>query len=76
MLADDGDPAEIQDAISVAAQTVDADDLADVGFSAQVVTAQLRSIAVDLLQATGLDHEQARRLLPPMQHGEMNHPDH
>lgn len=76
VLAKDGDSAQVRDEISGAARAVDAEELEDVGFSAQVVTAQLRSIAVDLLQATGLDHEQARRLLPPMQHGEMNHPDH
>jgi uncharacterized membrane protein YgaE (UPF0421/DUF939 family) len=66
VLAKDGDPAEVRDAIQDAANTVDADDLDHVGFSAQVVTAQLRSIAVDLLQATGLDHEQARGSLPSM----------
>lgn len=35
------------------------------GFSTNVITAQLRSIVVDLLQATGLDHEDATASLPP-----------
>lgn len=64
VLAGDGDPAGVREKIRTAAKTVD--DLDHVGFSAQVVTAQLRSIAVDLLQATGLDHEQARGFLPTM----------
>jgi uncharacterized membrane protein YgaE (UPF0421/DUF939 family) len=66
VLAGEGDAAEVREAIRAAARTVDADDLADVGFSARVVTAQLRSAAVDLLQATGLDHEKARGFLPSM----------
>jgi uncharacterized membrane protein YgaE (UPF0421/DUF939 family) len=66
VLASDGDPAEVRAAIGAAATTLDADDLEDVGFSARVVTAQLRSVAVDLLQATGLDHGQARGTLPSM----------
>ncbi|XVQ14021.1 FUSC family protein [Spirillospora sp. CA-255316] len=36
------------------------------GFSAQVVAAQARSIAVDLLQATGLGHQEALAVLPPV----------
>jgi uncharacterized membrane protein YgaE (UPF0421/DUF939 family) len=66
VLANDGDPAQVREAISAAATSLDADDLEDVGFSARVVTAQLRSVAVDLLQATGLDHGQARGTLPSM----------
>lgn len=66
VLADDGDPTPVRAAIRDAARAVDADDLENVGFSARVVTAQLRSIAVDLLQATGLDHGQARGFLPSM----------
>jgi uncharacterized membrane protein YgaE (UPF0421/DUF939 family) len=65
VLAGDVDPAEVRDAVRAAATTVDA--VEHVGFSARVVTAQLRSIAVDLLQATGLDHEQARSTLPPLE---------
>jgi uncharacterized membrane protein YgaE (UPF0421/DUF939 family) len=65
-LAGDRDPTDVRKAIRTAAETLDAGELEDAGFSAQVVTAQLRSIAVDLLQATGLDHEQARGFLPAM----------
>ncbi|NUR92459.1 MAG: aromatic acid exporter family protein [Nonomuraea sp.] len=36
------------------------------GFSSDVITAQLRSIAVDLLEATGLPHEDASAALPPL----------
>ncbi|MEU5862691.1 FUSC family protein [Nonomuraea sp. NPDC047529] len=36
------------------------------GFSAHVIIAQLRSIAVDLLQATGLEHEEASQALTPL----------
>ncbi|MFI6595446.1 aromatic acid exporter family protein [Nonomuraea sp. NPDC050536] len=35
------------------------------GFSTDVITAQLRSIAVDLLEATGLPHPDATAALPP-----------
>jgi uncharacterized membrane protein YgaE (UPF0421/DUF939 family) len=66
VLASDGDPTPVREALRDAARVVDGDDLDHVGFSAQVVTAQLRSIAVDLLQATGLGHEQARGFLPSM----------
>ncbi|TDV55224.1 FUSC family protein [Actinophytocola oryzae] len=64
MLAGDGSAAPVRESIRAAATGVD--DLADAGFSARVVTAQLRSVAVDLLQATGLSHERARGLLPTM----------
>ncbi|GAA2409326.1 aromatic acid exporter family protein [Actinomadura vinacea] len=36
------------------------------GFSTQVVAAQARSVTVDLLQATGLDFQDARAALPPV----------
>jgi uncharacterized membrane protein YgaE (UPF0421/DUF939 family) len=52
--------------IGAAATAVAADSLDHTGFSARVVTAQLRSVAVDLLQATGLDHDEARGFLPSM----------
>jgi uncharacterized membrane protein YgaE (UPF0421/DUF939 family) len=65
-LGDEGDLVDVREAVRAAAELVDADDLDHTGFSARVVTAQLRSIAVDLLQATGLDHEQARGFLPSM----------
>jgi uncharacterized membrane protein YgaE (UPF0421/DUF939 family) len=64
VLGDEPEPTDIRRAIGAAATTVNA--VAHTGFSAQVVTAQLRSIAVDLLQATGLDHENARGYLPAM----------
>lgn len=66
VLAEDVDPTDVREAVGAAAAGLDADDLEDVGFSARVVTAQLRSVAVDLLQATGLDHGQARGFLPSM----------
>jgi uncharacterized membrane protein YgaE (UPF0421/DUF939 family) len=60
----DASPAATRAALHAAASTVDDDSLAHSGFSAQVVAAQLRSVAVDLLQATGLRHDEARALLP------------
>jgi uncharacterized membrane protein YgaE (UPF0421/DUF939 family) len=66
VLGDETEPAEVREAIGEAAETVTAAAVAHTGFSAQVVTAQLRSVAVDLLQATGLDHEKARGYLPTM----------
>lgn len=36
------------------------------GFSANVIIAQLRSIAVDLLQATGMEHDEASATLTPL----------
>lgn len=65
VLGEDG-LAKVRAAVQEAAAAVDVDELDHTGFSAQVVTAQLRSIAVDLLQATGLSHEEARRQLPSM----------
>ncbi|WP_245647180.1 FUSC family protein [Microtetraspora niveoalba] len=38
----------------------------NLGFSANVALAQLRSIAVDLLQATGMDHDTASAALTPL----------
>ncbi len=38
----------------------------NLGFSANVTIAQLRSIAVDLLQATGMDHDTASAALTPL----------
>jgi uncharacterized membrane protein YgaE (UPF0421/DUF939 family) len=66
VLGDDGDPAVVREMVREAVESLDAHRIAHTGFSARVVTAQLRSVAVDLLQATGLDHEQARGYLPPM----------
>ncbi|MEU0487226.1 hypothetical protein ABZ260_49770, partial [Streptosporangium sp. NPDC006013] len=38
----------------------------NLGFSANVIIAQLRSIAVDLLEATGMDHDVASAALTPL----------
>ncbi|MER5418941.1 FUSC family protein [Streptosporangium roseum] len=38
----------------------------NLGFSANVIIAQLRSIAVDLLEATGMDHDAASAALTPL----------
>ncbi|MFC4855157.1 FUSC family protein [Actinophytocola glycyrrhizae] len=65
-LGTDGDVAEVREQVRMAATVVDAGGIEHTGFSATVVTAQLRSVAVDLLQATGLSHEQARGFLPSM----------
>jgi hypothetical protein len=59
-----GPTGAVRKALTEAAATVDEDSLAHSGFSGQVVSAQLRSMAVDLLQATGLRHDEARSLLP------------
>jgi uncharacterized membrane protein YgaE (UPF0421/DUF939 family) len=57
---------DVRDALGAAAAAVDTASLAGGGFSAQVVAAQFRSVAVDLLQATGLRHDEARAVLPPI----------
>ena len=59
-----GPTGAVRKALTEAAATVDSDSLAHSGFSGQVIAAQLRSMAVDLLQATGLRHDEARALLP------------
>lgn len=58
------DQGEVRQALGDAAGSIDAEILAGAGFSAQVVAAQLRSVAVDLLQATGMRHDDARAVLP------------
>ncbi|MEO3869202.1 FUSC family protein [Nonomuraea sp. B12E4] len=40
---------------------------AGLGFSAHVIIAQLRSLVVDLLQATGMEHEAATAALTPLE---------
>jgi uncharacterized membrane protein YgaE (UPF0421/DUF939 family) len=65
-LGGDGDLAAVREQVRTAATVVDAHGIEHTGFSATVVTAQLRSVAVDLLQASGLSHEQARGFLPSM----------
>jgi uncharacterized membrane protein YgaE (UPF0421/DUF939 family) len=58
------DVEDVRRGLAAAASSVDGDSLAEAGFSAQVVAAQLRSVAVDLLQSTGLRHDEARSALP------------
>lgn len=60
------DPRPVREALAEAAASVDAAAVDGAGFSAKVVAAQLRSVAVDLLQATGLRHDDARARLPPI----------
>ena len=43
------------------------------GFAGQVVVAQARSLAVDVLRATGLDREQALGLLPSLPPGPVSY---
>jgi uncharacterized membrane protein YgaE (UPF0421/DUF939 family) len=62
----DDDLTAVREKIRAAVTTIGADEVAHTGFSARVVTAQLRSVAVDLLQATGLEHDKARTFLPTM----------
>ncbi|PZG41744.1 hypothetical protein C1I98_20895 [Spongiactinospora gelatinilytica] len=46
----------------------------NLGFSANVTLAQLRSIAVDLLQATGMDHDEATAALTPLTENQRRRP--
>ncbi|MGP3913116.1 FUSC family protein [Nonomuraea sp. 10N515B] len=62
-LADGRTPEEAREAILAVASGQDADRW---GFSADVMIAQVRSITVDLLQATGTDREEAVAALPPL----------
>jgi uncharacterized membrane protein YccC len=43
------------------------------GFAGQVVVAQTRSMAVDLLRATGLDRDDAQRLMPSLPPGPVSY---
>jgi uncharacterized membrane protein YgaE (UPF0421/DUF939 family) len=43
------------------------------GFAGQVVVAQVRSMALDLLRATGLDRDEARQLLPTLPPGPVSY---
>jgi uncharacterized membrane protein YgaE (UPF0421/DUF939 family) len=65
-LGSDGELADVRERVKSAVKIIDAEGIEHTGFSATVVTAQFRSIAVDLLQATGLSHDQARGFLPAM----------
>ena len=58
------DPVLTRKALRRAAARLDPAVLPPLGFSAHVVLAQLRSLTVDLLEATGASHAQALSLLP------------
>ncbi|TWP53038.1 aromatic acid exporter family protein [Lentzea tibetensis] len=62
-------PVETRKAIRDAAQYLTARHLGGDGFSTKVVLAQIRSIAVDLLQATGLSRAEAAESLPSLTGG-------
>ncbi|GAB3445336.1 FUSC family protein [Actinophytocola sediminis] len=57
---------EVRQKIGEAVSSIEVESLVGGGFSAQVVAAQTRSVAVDLLQATGMRHDEARAVLPPI----------
>ncbi|ACU40709.1 FUSC family protein [Actinosynnema pretiosum subsp. pretiosum] len=65
-LASNEDPVKSRAAIRAAAGVMTADLAVGEGFSTQVVLAQARSVAVDLLQATGLTRVEAMESLPPL----------
>ena len=60
------EPKETREAIGNAARPLTARRLGGDGFSSKVVLAQIRSVAVDLLQATGLSRSEAMEALPPL----------
>ena len=59
-------PQQTRQAVRDAARQLTARRLGGDGFSSKVVLAQIRSIAVDLLQATGLNRAEAMEALPPL----------
>ncbi|MEU7478675.1 FUSC family protein [Lentzea sp. NPDC042327] len=59
-------PQLTREAVRDAARPLTARRLGGDGFSSKVVLAQIRSIAVDLLQATGLNRAEAMEALPPL----------
>jgi uncharacterized membrane protein YgaE (UPF0421/DUF939 family) len=59
-------PKETREAVRDAARQLTARRLGGDGFSSKVVLAQIRSVAVDLLQATGLSRAEAMEALPPL----------
>jgi uncharacterized membrane protein YgaE (UPF0421/DUF939 family) len=59
-------PKETREAVRDAARSLTARRLGGDGFSSKVVLAQIRSVAVDLLQATGLSRAEAMEALPPL----------
>ncbi len=60
------EPGGTREAVRDAARQLTARRLGGDGFSSKVVLAQIRSIAVDLLQATGLNRSEAMEALPPL----------
>jgi uncharacterized membrane protein YgaE (UPF0421/DUF939 family) len=60
------EPKGARAAICEAASSTTAQHLGGEGFSTKVVLAQVRSVAVDLLQATGLSRAEAAESLPPL----------
>ena len=65
-LAGGAEPVEARRAIRDAARALTTRHLGGEGFSTRVVLAQIRSVAVDLLQATGLSRAEAAEALPPL----------
>lgn len=65
-LAQGGEPEKARAAIREAASAATAHQLGGDGLSTKVVLAQVRSTAVDLLQATGLNRAEAVESLPPL----------
>lgn len=59
-------PSQTREAVRDAARHLTARRLGGDGFSSKVVLAQIRSVAVDLLQATGLSRAEAMEALPPL----------
>jgi len=59
-------PEGARKAVRDAARTATTNELGGDGFSTRVVLAQIRSVAVDLLQATGLSRADAVAALPPL----------
>ncbi|MEV6239967.1 FUSC family protein [Lentzea sp. NPDC051838] len=59
-------PKDTREAVRNAARDLTARRLGGDGFSSKVVLAQIRSVAVDLLQATGLSRGEAMEALPPL----------
>lgn len=59
-------PEHTRQAVRDAARHLTARRLGGDGFSSKVVLAQIRSVAVDLLQATGLSRSEAMEALPPL----------
>ncbi|AUS78951.1 hypothetical protein C1701_11935 [Actinoalloteichus sp. AHMU CJ021] len=63
------EPVQARAAASAVAKAANAELLESGGFSMRVVVAQLRSVAVDLLQATGMSRDDAVAVLPPLHRG-------